>query len=1411
MTDTARERLLAKLLAERGLTTAAPPTIPIRPPGSAIPLTSAQRRLWFLDRVDENRATYLVIGTYELTGAVDADRVRAALGEVVRRHEALRSYVGEEDGEPVLRVADDVEPVWAFHDRPDQLADLITAETEQPFQMDIPPLLRATLIRLEPQRHLLILVAHHVVCDDWSLGIVLSDLITSYAGRELAALPVRFGDYACWRAAHPTDHEAYWATQLAGSPTVLELPTDRPRPPTPSGRGGAIQCGQLDLSALATETGCTPFMILVAALGAVLGRLADVDDVLIGTAITNRDAPELAGVVGMFVNTVVLRVDLSGEPTTPELLARVRGMCVDGLSHGDTLLEQVIELVNPERDASYNPLFQVMLVLNPASTASGPDGLRVEPASMGSVPARFDLTLVATQSQDGVTVQLDYATDLFTEPTAHRIADALRRVLRTMVDNPAARVWEIPLADPIPCTGGLGTDSPSVVGLIAEQVRRTPDAPAVIAYDGSLTYRELWSRANEIADHVDPHSIVGLAIPASADALVGLLGILIAGSAYLPLDPTHPAARLAAMTTDAGASVVLTSVTKDLPPITTGERHDAGPDDLAYVIYTSGSTGEPKGVAVTHGSLTNLAIAFARRHGFSQRDRLLMVPPLSFDASVGDIFPALISGAALVLPSAPGALTGPDLVRLCDDAGVTAIDTASALWQQWVSDLDAERPAAFPESLRLVMVGGERVPAEVVRRWARLSGNVELYNHYGPTEATVCATTYRTVAADEVTGDLPIGRPLPGVNAYVLDRRMRPAPPGVPGELYLGGLGVARGYLGRPGPTASRFLPDPFAESGGRMYRTGDRARYRVDGELEFLGRTDRQVKIRGNRIELGEIEAAMARHPGVREVAVVAGAGTLVAYVAGSVTGVDLRAWLGGRLPDYLVPNAIVVLEALPLTRHGKVDLKALPEPESSRPAFTAPRGAVETRMARLWAEVLKVDRVGADDDFFALGGHSLLIPKLLAAVKIELGLEISARAVLRNPRLADFAAEVDQHGAGTRAEPAALPEVPELRADARLPDDVRPGENPDRTEGSVLFTGGTGVLGARLLADVLQHTTDAVYCLVRAESEDDGAVQLRNALETRGLWRPHYATRIIPVPGDLTRPRLGLEHRRFDELSERVGMIYHSAALINLLYPYGLLRPTNVDGTLEVLRLAARGGSAVHFVSTLGVFFGEAFAGRVVTERDEPTDPTGIGSTFATSKWVADGLVREARERGVPATVYRLARVTGDSRTGESKVDDLFCRTLKTYVQLGYAPADGELDISPVDYLARAIGALSRQPVSANRDFHFRCSTALPQSGLTEAITEFGYPLEIVDTAEFWGKVAAGIGEREDLGMAPFAGVRSLPSGPGAPLIDCTDTETVLAGLGLIHPVPDAELIRRYLDYFVQVGFLPEPVRSR
>ena len=1426
-TDDLRERLLRKLLADRGHALPDGPAVPRRAPDAVVPLTSAQRRLSTLDRLGEGSA-YLVPAVLRVSGPLDADRLEAALRAVVARHEALRTALLPDRQEVRAAV-----PVLARHDvTAGELPGAVAAETARPFDLDRPPLLRAALFRLGPDEHVLTVVAHHAVCDDRSLGIVLGDLATAYGGGSLPAPSLGFGDYAVWRegrnpAARVAELEAYWAGALDGAPAALDLPLDRPRPAAPSGRGDSVPC-ELPagltggVRALARETGCTPYMVLLAGFAAVLARYAGQDDVVIGSPVTDRPVTELDDVVGMFVDTVPLRVDLAGEPTGRELLARVRETCVAGFDAAHLPLDRILELAAPRREPGRHPLFQVMFVLNPAGGPTSLPGVDVAPLGLGSTPARFDLTLVVTDG-DALSAQLDFAADLFAPATVRALGAQLGALLGELVADPDRPVADLPLLPaPVEVLPAAAT-APPVHELFAARVAAAPDAPAVVDAAGTLSYAELDARSTALAgalaaQGVGAETVVGLAAAASADAITGILAVLKAGGAYLPLDPAHPPERLAALLAEAGAPVLLGALVPGFAGVTLGLDAAGAPGpavtvhsaQTAYVVFTSGSTGRPKGVAVPHSALTNLAVAFADLHGFGPGTRLLMVPPLSFDASVGDVFPALVSGAALVLHPAPGSVPGPELAAFCAEHGVTAVDTASALWQQWVRD-----GAAFP-GVDTMMVGGEAVPAAAVAAWAALTGGrAALHNHYGPTEGTVCATTYRTVDGSELDGAaLPAGRPLPGVRVHVLDGRLRPVPVGVPGEVHLGGVGVARGYLGRPDLTAAAFVPDPYAGSpGGRLYRTGDRARWRPDGELEFLGRVDRQVKLRGHRVELGEVEAAVAGAPGVREAVVVAerdadgAAVRLLAYVvpAGAApSAADLRAHAARTLPAAVLPGAWTVLPELPLTRHGKVDLAALPAPAPVAGVEEAPRTGTDATLAKLWEEAFELPAVGTVADFFELGGHSLLVPALTARIRSVCGVALPARALFEAPRLADLATAVDRLRAGT----AVAATGPDLRAEAVLPADVA-ATLPPAADGPVLLTGGTGMLGVRLLADLLEHGTGEVLCLVRAPSAGAGAARLRDALAARGRWRDEWAGRVVAVPGDLTSVRFGLSEGDWDALAERAGTVLHSAALINILFPYDRLAPVNVAGTVEVLRLAAaRRLKPVHFVSTLGVFFARTFAGQVVTEAAAPADPDGLVSTFAQSKWVADALVRQARERGVPASVHRLARVTGDSRTGESKVDDLFCRELRTWVQLGCAPVTGDaLDVVPVDHVAAGIGHLVRTPGARGRDFHHRPSRLLPHDELVAAVREAGHPLDLVDDDEFTRRLVAAVAAGREIAISAFTGLGGLATGADAPILDSTATEAELAAAGILPPPADRTLIRRYLDHLLRAGVLPAP----
>ncbi|MGH8078983.1 MAG: amino acid adenylation domain-containing protein, partial [Lysobacter sp.] len=925
---------------------------------------------------------------------------------------------------------------------------------------------------------------HHIVSDGWSMGVFSEELSVLYAaylaGEDdpLPPLSIQYADYAVWQRQWLSGEvlekqSEYWRQALAGAPALLELPTDRSRPPQQSFVGDAVAVefdSQLttSLRKLAQRHGATLFMTVLSAWMSVLSRLSGQDDVVVGSAVANRTRPEIEPLIGFFVNTQAIRAQVGGRAV--DLLAQVKSRVLEAQDHQDLPFEQVVETVNPARSLAHAPIFQVMLAWQNLDEGElRLPGLQVSDVDAAYRIAKFDLGLDLSEVGDRIVGQLEYASALFDRSSIERQLGYLRRMLEAMAADEQCSLAGVELVDTAErerlLTLGDGGAVPAqlLAGLddlyspIAAQARRTPDALAAIEPGRRIDYRELSERAHGVAWRlrelgVRPRDRVAILADRSIDSLIGVLGILAAGAAYVPLDPGYPAERIAYVLDDArvaalllpderyaeqaqaaaqaratltGRLLVVASVAlrADAPPV------EIGADDDAYVIYTSGSTGMPKGVVVGHRGAMNLLRGFLVGHDFVGQ-RLLMIPPLVFDASVGDVFPALSVGAALVLHPSPADLDARELERYCREHRISAIDAPAALWRRWTDGLiglHSETGADVLPDLRLMMFGGESVPMELVRRFAALTGGrVALSNHYGPTEASVCATLLTTYDGSELSGadapaaELPIGRPLPGVHVYLLDDGLKLVPHGVEGELCIGGLGVARGYQGAAELSAARFLADPFAQDAdARLYRTGDRARWNGDGTLQFHGRGDFQVKIRGFRIELGEIEARLAQCPGCVEVAVLAredrpGDKRLVAYVRGSGESAldveSLRAQLSASLPEYMVPAAYVVLERMPLTVNGKIDRKALPEPQAdaylARP-YAAPVGATEIALAAVWAEVLKLDRIGRHDNFFELGGHSLLAVSLIERMR-SIGLAVDVRALFAAPTLQALAAAV-------------------------------------------------------------------------------------------------------------------------------------------------------------------------------------------------------------------------------------------------------------------------------------------------------------------------------------------------------------------------------------------------------------------
>ncbi|QRN95171.1 non-ribosomal peptide synthase/polyketide synthase [Archangium violaceum] len=1061
-----RELLLRKLEKNKSQSTR-PPLVARSRDGAAFPLSFAQQRLWFLDRLEPGSTLYNLPSAVRLEGALDAAVLERCLGELVRRHESLRTVFREEEGRaiqvllppaPLALPVTDLSALPAS-ERDARVQRLAAEELGRPFELTRGPLLRARLLRLAEREHVLLLMMHHIVSDEWSMGVLVSEMGMLYAalskGQEpvLPPLAVQYADYAVWQREWLQGEAlekqlAYWRQQLAGAPPVLELPTDRPRPAEQSFRGASRSLRLppallTDLKALCQREGVTLFMAVLAASQALLARYSGQDDICVGAPVSGRQQAELEGLIGFFVNTVVLRTRLGEDPTFRELLARVKEVTLGAYSHQDVPFERLVEELQPARNLSHSPLFQVMVDLQ----QSGPQarslpGLKLSPVEGSGWSSKFDLTFSFQEKPEWLEVSLEYATDLFDEATAERLLGHLRVLLEGAVARPERRLSTLPLLNEAERRQVLEeynrtrADFPSEAclhQLFAAQVERTPEAVALSFEGERVTYRELRERARGVARRlralgVGPEVRVGLCMERSPRLVAAMLGVLEAGGAWVPMELSLPPERMAFMLEDSRARVLLTqqSLLSRLPekrphtlcldaqeeqPLPSGELEPAavGPGNVAYVIYTSGSTGQPKGVLVEHRGVCNLVSAEAKAYGVGPGSRMLQFSSASFDISVEEIFTTLTAGGTLCLARAEELVPGPALWELLRRQSITTLSLTPAA-------LAATPSEGLPE-LKVVISGGEACSAELVRRWG---AGRRFVNTYGPTEGTVVASLVECVDDGRVP---PIGAPLANVQLYVLDAGLRPVPVGVAGELCLGGVGLARGYLGRPELTAEKFIPHPFGtEPGARLYRTGDRVRRRADGMLEFLGRIDTQVKVRGFRIELGEVEAVLQEHPWVREAVVVARgeAGQdkrLVGYVVGKEEGwpgvEGLREHLKRKLPEYMVPAAFVRLEALPLTLNGKVDRKALPAPEGVRPElerqYVAPRNDTEQRLAEVWAKVLGLDRVGVHDNFFALGGDSILTLQVVARAR-QVGVRVTPRLLFQRQTVAELAEVVGQ-----------------------------------------------------------------------------------------------------------------------------------------------------------------------------------------------------------------------------------------------------------------------------------------------------------------------------------------------------------------------------------------------------------------
>ncbi|WP_433040538.1 non-ribosomal peptide synthetase/MFS transporter [Dactylosporangium sp. CS-033363] len=1016
---TARAELL-----RRRLTTRRPAGIPRREDDGHPPLSFAQERLWFMDQLVPDTAAYIVPIVVRLRGPVDPDRLQAALDAVAARHEALRTrFVTDPDGRPAAAVDEHVSVPLEIRAESDvDVVDAIVAEFgARPFDLTTGPLVRAQLVRVADGEYVFSVIMHHIGSDGWSIDVFNRDLLHAYAGQALDPLPVRYGDYAAWQRARYTGERlerdlAYWADRLAGVPP-LELPTDRPRPPEQTFNGSAhpLDFGAdlaRDVAALGRRFGVTPYMVLLAAYETLLMRYSRQDDFAVGSTVAGRSMPELEGVVGLFANVLALRADLGGDPTFAELLGRVRERVLDAFDHPETPFDRLVTRLRMPRDVSRSPVFQVTFtVLNYGGGTPPEAGFAVLDYPVPVRQTRFDLELyMYDPDAGGLGGFFTYNRDLFDPATIARMGEHFGQLLRAVAAEPEQPVSRIPMLGPDERAFVLDTVNESTVDigpvrllheLIAEQAERTPSAPAVVFEGRSISYRELLAQADTLAADLRTHRagpgrIVAVHLERGPDLVVALLAVLRTGAAYLPLDPDNPPDRTAFMITDAAPVAVVSETGVEAADGAALDR-----DDIAYVIYTSGSTGRPKGVPNTHRAIHNRIDWMQRTFGLGADDAVLQKTPIGFDVSVWEFFWPLITGARLVLARPGGHRDAAYLRDLIAGEGVTTVHFVPSMLAMFLAEDGIEACT----SLRRVVCSGEALPVDLARTALDRLG-CPVHNLYGPTEAAIDVSSWECTPSNlDGRSRVPIGRPIQNIRLLVLDAAGEPVPVGVPGELHIAGVGVAPGYLNRPELTAERFL-------GGR-YATGDLVLRDPDGTLEYLGRLDDQVKLRGMRIEPGEIAAVLRAQPGVRDAAVIVredrpGDQRLVAYVVGADHG-DLRAALKLVLPDAMVPAAYVELPELPVTANGKLDRRALPAPVVAATSFAEPSTPTETAIAAVWADVLALPRVGADDDFFDLGGHSLLATQVVAKLRTVLPVPVSVMELFKNPTVRGLAALVD------------------------------------------------------------------------------------------------------------------------------------------------------------------------------------------------------------------------------------------------------------------------------------------------------------------------------------------------------------------------------------------------------------------
>jgi len=1471
--------------------------IPVTARDKPLPLSYGQQQLWFLQHLHPNSPAYNIPLTSHLSGQLNIPALEQSLGQLIRQHESLRTsfkLINQQPSQHIQPFTDYQLPV--IDSTLVEANQQITEDAIQPFDLTSGPLFRARLFRLSPTDYILYFNFHHIIFDGWSMTRFSQSLSAWYSRYSQpdtnevtppSEASIQYADFAVWERDYlKTAGQAsvqYWQEKLAGELPTLQLPTDHSRSATQNLEGDTYQFTlsqplTASLKQLSQTHNVTLFVTLLTAFKTLLYRYTSQPDVVVGVPSANRSRTELEPLIGFFVNSIVYRTDVAGNPTFLELLERVREVTVEAQTHQEIPFNKVVEMVQPERNLSQQPLFQVMFVLQPpggeyANTLTLPNVTATTLEIVENKTAKFDLTLEMFETEDGITGSIEYSTSLFKLDTIKRMAAHLYCLLDGIIANPTQKISELPLLTEAERHqiliewNNTAVDYPynkCLHHLFEEQVTRTPNQTALIfptdeIETQQLTYQELNQKANQLAHYlqkqgVGPETLVGLCVERSLEMVIALLGILKAGGAYVPLDPTYPQKRLAFMLADSQTSILLTQhhlittlpthqattiyLDHDWDKITeesiTNPNTIMTADNLAYVIYTSGSTGKPKGAMNPHCAVSNRILWMQDVYQLNESDRVLQKTPFSFDVSGWEFHWPLQVGASLVIAQPEGHKDSSYLVKTIVEQQITTIHFVPSMLQIFLDDPDVQTCI----SLKRVICSGEALPYELQQRFFEYL-DTELYNLYGPTEAAI-DVTYWSCNPNSERKIVPIGKPISNIQIYLLDNYLNPVPEGVAGELHIGGIGLARGYFNRPGLTAEKFITNPYQNNTTytHLYKTGDLARYLSDGNIEYLGRLDNQVKLRGFRIELGEIENFLEQIDSIQQAVVLVSEDTptnkrLVAYLCCNQqplpSAKELRNYLINLVPNYMIPATFVVLEKFPLMPNGKINRRALPKPEFSQlelsESYVAPRNMVEELLVGIWMPILGLERIGIYDDFFVLGGHSLQVAQIVFQLKQIFQVELSVRQFFETPTIAKLAELIQTYRLHQVANIVATGEQMDLASEIVLPADIQPKSSAmqQTTPNNIFLSGATGFLGMFLLYEILERTQANVYCLVRASTIKVGYQRIETHMKTCHLWKESYQQRIKPVIGDLAEPYFGLSSQQFNELAHKIDVIYHNAATTNLVYPYAKLKPINVLGTQDILRLATQTKTIpVHYISTISVFASvHHFSSGTLYETDDLYHSKTLFNGYCQSKWVSENLVRKAQAQGLPGSIYRPGSIVGHSQTGVWKTGDYLTRFMKGCLEIGYMPIpNGIWHLTPVDYISQSVVYLSTNSNHQGKTYHLTSPHLLSTENFCRLFQLVGYPLQLTSYADWVTKLIKYSKKNPSHVLYPLLPI-FLESVPGKnsttivemyttdkePLYDSRNVTDGLKDTNIVCPAIDHELFKTYITYLVDIGFLMPP----